>query len=59
MNSYSGRRESFGGVDAFSGENLVTIEDLKKPSHATHLLLEALVVYDPRRHLAATSSSFS
>lgn len=32
-------KESFGGVDAFSGENVVAIEDVKEASHAPHLLV--------------------
>jgi len=42
------------GVDAFSGEYLVAIEDLKETSHAPHLFvnvfLQVLVAYDSRRH---------
>jgi len=49
------RRETFGGVNAFSGEYLVPIEDLKKTRHAPHLLvnvfLQVLVAYYTRRHL--------
>lgn len=49
------RREAFGGVDAFSGEHLVAVEDLKETSHAPHLLvnmfLQILVAYDTRRHV--------
>lgn len=48
------RREAFVGVDAFSGEYLVAIEDLKKTRHAPHLLvnvfLQVLVAYYSRRH---------
>ena len=33
------RREAFVGVDAFSGEYLVAIEDLKETSHAPHLFV--------------------
>lgn len=42
------------GVDAFSREYLVAIEDLKKTRHAPHLLvnvfLQVLVAYYSRRH---------
>lgn len=43
-----------GGVEAFSGENLVTIKDLKESSHASHLLpnllLQILILHHPSRH---------
>jgi hypothetical protein len=48
--TYQRWREAFGGVEAFPCENLVAVEDLKEPSHATHLLLQILVLHYPRRH---------
>ncbi|KAI3789214.1 hypothetical protein L2E82_02004 [Cichorium intybus] len=37
--AYGGGREALGGVDAFAGQNLLAIEDVKETRHASNLLL--------------------
>lgn len=38
--AYGGGREAFGGgVDTFTGQNLLAIEDVKETRHASNLLL--------------------
>jgi hypothetical protein len=56
--TYRRWRKAFGGVEAFPGEKLVAVEDLKEPSHATHLLFQILVLYNPCRHFPGKYLTF-
>lgn len=39
-----GRREAFGGAEAFPGEKLVAIEELEETSHTAHLFSNLVVL---------------